>query len=140
MNNAFDPSQVAAAMQMAEAAVQSNSIVDNGLTSLARPSERDPIAWVDELGQVWPHEAGAPVYPHLSYCYTREEVQEALGKAKGIIVVQTVPSSVVPQVTGEAPAPAMPEATPQAAAKAARSRQAMMATFANPAGAAVRSE
>lgn len=140
MNQYFDPAQVAAAVQMAEAAVQSNAIVDNGLTSLSRASERDPIAWIDDLGQVWPHEPGAPVHAHLQYCYTREEVQDALAQSRGIIVVSTVPSSVVPQVTGEAPPPAMPDASPASAVKAARSRQAMLATFANPAGLAVRSE
>jgi len=136
----FDSATVQQAMARADAVANANALADNGLTELvARPS-RDPLAWVDELHQVWPHEAGTQLHAHIEYLYTREEVQAALHASKGVIVVNTLPSSVVDMVTGARPGPAQPDISPAAVGTAARQRMAMLQTFMNPAGAAVRSE
>lgn len=136
----FDNAAVLRALQAAEMAAETNSLVENGLTALDETPSEFPLAWVDELGQVWPHPVGANLHPHIQYLYSQDEIRAAMHAAKGIIVVQTVPSSVVPQVTGEVPPPPQADASPAAASKAARARSAMLATFANPSGAAVRSE
>jgi hypothetical protein len=135
---AFDPAAVARAMQMAEAAAQSNNLVEDGLTALSPPPSQHPIAWVDSWGQVWPHEPGAPLHMHIEYLFNKEQVQAAIQASRGIIAVNTVPSYLVPQVTGEAPPPAQPVVNAVTARHAAMARMAMMQTFNNPAGAAVR--
>lgn len=137
---AFDQAAVMQALAMADAAAGADALVDNGLTALVERPSREPLAWVDELSQVWPHEAGSQMHSHITYLYTPDEVKAALQASHGIIVVNTLPSSVVDMVTGARPGPAQPDASPKAAAAAARGRMAMMQTFLNPAGAAVRSE
>jgi len=141
LNVHFDPSQIQAALNAADQAAQANQLADNGLTTLSSElGRREPLAWTDELGQVWPHEVGSQMHSHINYLYTRDEVDRALAAANGIVTVQTVPSYMVPQVTGEAPPPAQMEPTSENAAKLARARAAMLQTFGNPAGAAVRAE
>lgn len=130
----FDHAQIHNALTMAQEAINADQLVDNGLTPLAQRSGRDPLAWVDSLYQVWPHEPGALTHAGIQYLYTREEVLAAMQASQGIITVSTMPSHVVPQVTGEAPPPAQPEATPDAAAKAGKARVALLTAFANPAG------
>lgn len=136
----FDQSAVMQALAMANEAAGTDALVDNGLTELGKRPGREPLAWVDDLSQVWPHEPGSQVHAHIEYLFTKEEVQAALQASRGIIVVNTLPSAVVDLVTGARPGPGQPDASPMAAARAARGRIAMMQTFLNPAGAAVRSE
>jgi hypothetical protein len=75
---------------------------------------------------------------HIEYLFNKEQVQAAIQASRGIIAVNTVPSYLVPQVTGEAPPPAQPVVNAVTARHAAMARMAMMQTFNNPAGAAVR--
>lgn len=136
----FDQTAVMRALALADAAAGAANLVDDGLTSLGQEQGPSPLAWVDELGQVWPHEAGSQMHSHIKYLWTREEVQSAIQATNKIVVTSTMPSSVVDMVTGARPGPAQPVVTPKTVAAAARSRMAMMQTFLNPAGAAVRSE
>lgn len=137
---AFDQAAVMQAMALANAAA-SSSLLSEGLTELAPANQQQqPLAWVDDLGQVWPHEAGAQTHAHIKYLYTSDEVQRAMQASTGIIVVNTMPSYVVDTVTGVSPPPPQPMATAATAAAAARGRMAMMQTFMHPSGAAVRSE
>lgn len=130
----FDQAAINQALSMAQEAMNNNELIDNGLTALAPRREREPIAWVDSLQQVWPHEAGSLMHAGIHYLYSQDEVLAAVQASRGIITVQTMPSFVVPQVTGEAPPPAMPEASPAQAVKAAKARSALLGAFNNPAG------
>lgn len=128
----FDSNQVHAALQRAAQLADTNALPDDGLAALSAPPSDQPLAYADELGQVWPHPVGSPVYPHLNYFYTREQVQAAMQASRGILVVQTVPPTVVPQVTGQAPAPVDTRPASVQAKELAQTRTAMLAAFSSP--------
>jgi hypothetical protein len=122
----FDPATVSTALRAADR-LASTPDLGAGLHSLAAaPASGDPIAWVDDIGNVWPHPHGAAVHAHIRYLYTADEVAAHMQQANSIIVAPTAAYVEVP--------PAAVETTPQDVVNAQAVRRQMLAAFASPVG------
>lgn len=109
----------------------SNQSLEMGLNTLESKGH-EPLAYVDVLGQVWPHEPGSPTRPDLNYVYTQAELNAALRDESRIIVAQHV-APVLQPVIADANVPLNTQAV-----HAMNARRAMLTSFRDPAGRAAK--